>query len=393
MALSYVAYTANGSTQQFDLTFSYIEQSHIKVYVNNVEDSSFTWINSSRIQTASMPSNGQVVKIERNTPTDSRLVDFQDGSTLTETDLDKSANQNFYTVQENLDDISDCLKKDNTAVYDAGSVRIKNLAAPTSGSDAATKTYIDTQTTSAATSATAAATSATAAATSATASATSATASATSATAANTAKTAAETAETNAETAETNAETAETNAETAETNAAASATTATTKATAAATSATAAASSASTASTQASNASTSASTASTQATNASNSATAAASSATSAAASYDSFDDRYLGVKSSDPSVDNDGASLLTGALYWNSSAGNLRVYSGSAWVAIVQDTDVKVIVSSNDTTAGYLNGKLVAGTAISFTENNDGGNETLTINATDPTALAIALG
>ena len=55
----------------------------------------------------------------------------------------------------------------------------------------------------------------------------------------------------------------------------------------------------------------------------------------------------------------------------------------------------VKVLVSSNDTTAGYLNGKLVAGTGISFTENSDGSNETLTITNTgeDPTALAIALG
>ena len=55
-------------------------------------------------------------------------------------------------------------------------------------------------------------------------------------------------------------------------------------------------------------------------------------------------------------------------------------------------DTE-KVKVSSNDTTAGFLNGKLVAGTAVTFTENNNGGNETLTIAATDPTALAIALG
>lgn len=45
--------------------------------------------------------------------------------------------------------------------------------------------------------------------------------------------------------------------------------------------------------------------------------------------------------------------------------------------------TDEKVKVSSNDTTAGYLNGKLVAGTGITFTENNDGGNETLTIALT----------
>ena len=41
-------------------------------------------------------------------------------------------------------------------------------------------------------------------------------------------------------------------------------------------------------------------------------------------------------------------------------------------------DTE-KVKVSSNDTTAGFLNGKLVAGTNISLTEGNDGGNETLT--------------
>jgi hypothetical protein len=40
------------------------------------------------------------------------------------------------------------------------------------------------------------------------------------------------------------------------------------------------------------------------------------------------------------------------------------------------------VKVSSNDTTAGYLNGKLVAGTNITLTEGSDGGNETLTIAA-----------
>ena len=39
------------------------------------------------------------------------------------------------------------------------------------------------------------------------------------------------------------------------------------------------------------------------------------------------------------------------------------------------------VKVSSNDTTVGFLNGKLVAGTSISFVENNDGANETLTLN------------
>jgi hypothetical protein len=94
-----------------------------------------------------------------------------------------------------------------------------------------------------------------------------------------------------------------------------------------------AATSATTAGTSASNAATSASNAAASDTAAAGSATAAANSATSAAASYDAFDDRYLGSKASDPSVDNDGNALLTGALYWNTSANEMRVWNGSAWV------------------------------------------------------------
>jgi hypothetical protein len=65
------------------------------------------------------------------------------------------------------------------------------------------------------------------------------------------------------------------------------------------------------------------------------SATAAAASATAAAASYDSFDDRYLGAKSSPPSVDNDGNALLTGAFYWNTVDNAMYVWTGSAWGSI----------------------------------------------------------
>jgi hypothetical protein len=61
---------------------------------------------------------------------------------------------------------------------------------------------------------------------------------------------------------------------------------------------------------------------------------AAAASAAQAAASYDSFDDRYLGSKASDPSVDNDGNALVTGALYFNSTSGEMKIYDGSIWIA-----------------------------------------------------------
>ena len=74
--------------------------------------------------------------------------------------------------------------------------------------------------------------------------------------------------------------------------------------------------------------------------------------------------------------------SLDAGDLFFNTTSSQLKVYSGSAWVIIQADTDVLAAISSNDTTAGYLNGKLVSGTNVTLTENNDGGNETLTISA-----------
>jgi len=65
------------------------------------------------------------------------------------------------------------------------------------------------------------------------------------------------------------------------------------------------------------------------------SATAAAASAAAAATTYDNFDDRYLGAKSSAPTLDNDGNSLITGALYWNSVSSTMFAWTGSAWGSI----------------------------------------------------------
>ena len=103
---------------------------------------------------------------------------------------------------------------------------------------------------------------------------------------------------------------------------------------AAATSASASSTSASASSTSASASSTSATASASSATAAASSETAAASSATAAAASYDAFDDRYLGSKASDPTVDNVGNTLLDGALYWNTTNNVLMVYDlgGTTW-------------------------------------------------------------
>ncbi len=63
-------------------------------------------------------------------------------------------------------------------------------------------------------------------------------------------------------------------------------------------------------------------------------ATAALSARDATLAAYDSFDDRYLGVKALDPTTDNDGNPLIAGTLYFNQVSGMMKLYTGTAWVA-----------------------------------------------------------
>jgi hypothetical protein len=142
-------------------------------------------------------------------------------------------------------------------------------------------------------------------------------------------------------------------------------------------SATAAASSASAAATSASNAATSE-------TNAASSASAAAADRATVASLYDSFDDRYLGPKSSAPTQDNDGNALIVGALYFNSTNNIMYVYGSGGWQAAGSSVNGTSDRQTYTATAGqtvfaasydagyvdvYLNGvKLLAGTDFTAT-------------------------
>ena len=244
----------------------------------------------------------------------------------------------------------------STATTKAAEASTSATNAAASASSAATSAATaTTQASNAAGSATAALASETAAASSASSASTSATNAVSSASSASTSAS-------NAATSATNAASSATAASGSATSASASASTATTKAseastsaTSAATSATSASTSASTATTQASNASTSASAASTSASNAATSATSAATAKTAAETArdatllaYDNFDDRYLGPKATDPTLDNDGNALLTGALYFDTTNNVMRVYTGSAWVAAYVSAAGVLLVANN---------------------------------------------
>lgn len=149
-------------------------------------------------------------------------------------------------------------------------------------------------------------------------------------------------------------------AATSATSAAASATTATTKASEAATSA--------------SNAATSESNASTSATNAETAKTAAETAQAAAETALDTFDDKFLGSKASDPTVDNDGNALTDGALYFNTTDDVMKVYDlgNTQWKQLTPTTsqqaniDTVAANDSNITTVAGNNANITTVAGIS---------------------------
>ena len=201
MAFAIDTYTGNGSLTTFSVTFPYIEQAHVVVTVDGVTKTlttDYTFATSSTITFGTAPTAGQIIKFTRSSNRNTRLTDYQDGSTLTEATLDQDGNQSFFMAQEAIDVTENSLNKNAQDVFDADNKRIINVADPTSAQDASTKAYTDSilttnntavanataQATAAANSATAASASQSAASSSQSAASTSATAAANSATAA-----------------------------------------------------------------------------------------------------------------------------------------------------------------------------------------------------------------
>ena len=118
----------------------------------------------------------------------------------------------------------------------------------------------------------------------------------------------------------------------------------------------------------------SASAASSSASAAATSETNAAASAASAAAALDSFDDRYLGAKSSNPTVDNDGNALVTGALYYRTTTPvGMKVYDGAQWIEASAAQQSLMVTYEFVATAGQttFSGTDANGATLSYVANS----------------------
>lgn len=145
MPLARTQYEADGSTKTFSIPFDYINKSDVVVSVDGSETTDFTWTSGSTIKFSTAPTNGTVIDVLRETERKSQLVDFQDASTLLESDLDLMAQQTFFLAQEAFDQAGATLYLKPDGSYSASTRRIGDLGDPIGPEDATNKQYVDGQ--------------------------------------------------------------------------------------------------------------------------------------------------------------------------------------------------------------------------------------------------------
>ena len=94
-AASFTNHTGNGTAGPFNVSFSYLSEAEVDVTVGGVAKTlgtHYTFSSATQITFTSgnEPGNGVAIKFQRNTNVSSKAVDFNDGSVLTEIDLDNN---------------------------------------------------------------------------------------------------------------------------------------------------------------------------------------------------------------------------------------------------------------------------------------------------------------
>lgn len=161
MADSIVTFASIGqATSSFSFSFDYLKATDIdafvegvSVFANNASTGTAVGGNTYTVAFSSAGSKtltfspavpqGSTVRIERNTDLTSKAVDFSDGAVLTEVALDSAVDQLFFAVQESNDKTAEGIAVQPDGKFDALSKVIKNVANPTNAQDAATKAYVD----------------------------------------------------------------------------------------------------------------------------------------------------------------------------------------------------------------------------------------------------------
>ena len=161
MANTYVDYTGDGQKKNYSFSFPFIKTYHVAVEVNEGNAGGLNkWVrktigNDYTVQTSpskeiiftdthGAPLNLARIRVLRDSDASISLVDFANGSVLTETELDNAYLHNRYLAEEAEEGVSGgTISKNDDGQFNADGLRLENLADPDSDDDAVNKGYAD----------------------------------------------------------------------------------------------------------------------------------------------------------------------------------------------------------------------------------------------------------
>ena len=100
MATTEQLYTGNGTTTLFTFPFEYITKDDVKVSLDNVDTTAYTYANATTIQMNTAPAGAVQLRIYRQTNVDDLKATFFSGSSIRAQDLNNNFLQNNFAVQE-----------------------------------------------------------------------------------------------------------------------------------------------------------------------------------------------------------------------------------------------------------------------------------------------------
>ena len=115
MAITQTTYTGNGSTTNYSFTFEYLKQADVKVTLDTVATTAFTFANATTLAFTSAPDPGVAIRIFRDTAIDALSSTFFPGSAIKAEDLNQNFTQNLYVTQESDFEVDTANTTANTA--------------------------------------------------------------------------------------------------------------------------------------------------------------------------------------------------------------------------------------------------------------------------------------
>lgn len=139
MAITQTTYTGNGSTTNYSFTFEYLKQADVKVTLDTVATTAFTFANATTLAFTTAPANGVAIRIFRDTTIDTLSSTFFPGSAIKAEDLNENFTQSLYVTQESDAEAAAATTTANGAVTTANSAVTTANGAVTTANSADTK--------------------------------------------------------------------------------------------------------------------------------------------------------------------------------------------------------------------------------------------------------------